>query len=71
MGKYGPQGIIQMLNELARVARKTTILTARVENHEFAVSYDLIKGALPGWEITRDLEGSDPAYRIIELRIIE
>ncbi len=68
MGNYGEVGVAKMLNELARVARKAIIITARVKDHKFMVPYDLISIALPEWEITRDLEGSEEAYRIIELR---
>lgn len=68
MGDHGPQGIIQLLHEMQRVARKRIVLTARVRNHKFAVSYELIASALNGWKIHRDETGADLDYRILELR---
>lgn len=68
IGDHGPQGIIDALKELQRVTRHRIILTARVRNHRFAVSYELIKSALDGWAIHRDETGVDLDYRIIELR---
>lgn len=68
MGDYGPDGIKQALSELQRVTRQRIILTARVRNHKFAVTYELIESALDGWKIYRDEAGIDLDYRIIELR---
>ena len=77
VSKHGAQGIRDMLREMQRVARKSIILTARVRNHDYAVPYDVINGALDGWKIARDEAGAmgpadapvpDPDYRIIELR---
>lgn len=67
IGNHGPQGIIDMLREMQRVARKQIILTARVENHKFAVTEDLIRSGLSGWRITRNVAGYETAYRIIML----
>lgn len=68
MGDHGPQGIIDALRELQRVARQRIILTARVRHHKFSVSYELIQSALSGWAIHRDETGVDLDYRILELR---
>ena len=68
IGDYGPAGIVNALTEMQRVTRQRIILTARVRNHKFAVTYDLIKSALDGWKIHRDEAGIDLDYRIIELR---
>ena len=68
MGDHGPDGIKQALGELQRVTRQRIILTARVRNHKFAVTYELIASALDGWKIHRDEAGVDLDYRIIELR---
>lgn len=67
IGEHGPQGIIDMLREMQRVARKQIILTARVENHVYAVTEDLIKSGLSGWRITRNVAGYETAYRIMML----
>ena len=67
IGQHGPPGIVKMLKELQRVARKRIIITARVKDHRFMVPYELIESALDGWKITRDFAGSEEAYRIIEL----
>ena len=64
----GPDGIVRWLQEMQRMARQRVIFTARVRNHPWAVSYDLIKSALNGWHIHRDETGVDMDYRIIELR---
>lgn len=63
-----PDDCQQALRELQRVSRRKIISTWRVANHPHARSYELIKGALDGWEIHRDEQGADPDYRIIELR---
>ena len=67
MGNFGPQGVVEMLREMQRVASKKIILTARVYGHQFAVTEDLIKSALDGWKITRDAPGYELAYRILML----
>lgn len=67
MGDHGPDGIRQMLQEMARVTRSRIILTARVRDHKFAVTEELILEALKGWRITRNVAGVDLNYRIIEL----
>lgn len=65
----GPEGIKQMLRELQRVSRQGIILTARVANHKWAVSRELIESGLDdGWEIERDLAGYVTDYRIMLLR---
>lgn len=66
--EHGPQGIIDMLREMQRVTRQRIILTARVANHKWAVTEDLIRSALNGWKITRNEAGYVLDYRIIELR---
>jgi ubiquinone/menaquinone biosynthesis C-methylase UbiE len=63
-----PNDCVLALKELQRVSRQKIISTWRVRNHPHARSYDLIKSALDGWAIHRDEQGSDPDYRIIELR---
>jgi ubiquinone/menaquinone biosynthesis C-methylase UbiE len=68
MGDHGPQGIIRMLEEMQRVTRQRIILTARVRDHKFAVTHELILSALKGWKINKDIAGVDLNYRIIELR---
>jgi len=68
IGDHGPDGIRQALSELQRVTRQRIILTARVRNHKYAVTYELIQSALSGWKIYRDEAGVDLDYRIIELR---
>lgn len=74
--KHGVKGIHDLLREMQRVARKAIILTARVRNHDFAIPYEVINGALAGWRITRDEAGAagradapvtDPDYRVIML----
>ncbi len=67
IGEHGPAGIVAMLKEMQRVSRKRIILTARVENHKWAVSRHLINSALDGWQIARDEQGYVPAYRILML----
>ena len=61
----GPQGIVDALKELQRVAKQRIILTARVANHKWAVTEDLIKSGLDGWVIVASQAGSDLDYRII------
>jgi SAM-dependent methyltransferase len=68
MGEHGPAGVQEMLRQMQRIARQRVIFTARVKDHPFAVGYPIIEGALDGWKIARDEAGSEPAYRIIELR---
>ena len=63
-----PNDCVVALKELQRVSRQKIISTWRVRNHPHARSYDLINSALDGWKIHRDEQGSDPDYRIIELR---
>lgn len=65
MGDHGPDGIRQMLKELTRVTRSRIILTARVRDHKFAVTHELIQSAIDGWEITQDVAGVDLNYRIL------
>lgn len=67
IGTHGPEGITQMLRELQRITRGKIILTARVANHRFAVTEDLIASALDGWKISRSVPGYELAYRIIML----
>jgi ubiquinone/menaquinone biosynthesis C-methylase UbiE len=67
IGEHGPEGIRQMLKEMQRVTRKRIILTARVANHQWAVSEDLIKSALDGWQIVHNVPGYVLDYRIIGL----
>ena len=55
------------MKELQRVSRKMIILTARVRNHPFMVSYELIESTLDGWKITKDEAGYEDDYRIIML----
>jgi ubiquinone/menaquinone biosynthesis C-methylase UbiE len=64
----GPEGIVQMVREMQRVAREGIILTARMANHKWAVTTDLIKSALNGWTISRDVAGYVTDYRILLLR---
>jgi hypothetical protein len=67
--EHGPQGIVEMLRIFQAVARQRIILTARVRNHPFAVSMDLINSALAdGWVVARDRQGYHPDYRVLELR---
>jgi ubiquinone/menaquinone biosynthesis C-methylase UbiE len=63
-----PNDCVVALKELQRVSRQKIISTWRVRNHPHARSYALINSALDGWKIHRDEQGSDPDYRIIELR---
>ncbi len=65
IGEYGPDGIARMLKELQRVTLAKIILTARVANHPFAVTLDLIDSALDGWKISRNEVGVDMDYRIL------
>jgi len=76
MGEHGPEGVVDMLKEMQRLARKRVILTARVANHPFACTYETIESALDGWKVTRDVPGGkdtpegpavDEAYRVIML----
>jgi ubiquinone/menaquinone biosynthesis C-methylase UbiE len=67
IGDHGPGGIVQMLKEMQRVARQRIILTARVANHPYAVTEDLIRSALGGWRIARNEAGYVTDYRIIAL----
>lgn len=67
IGEFGPDGIVRMLKELQRVTRSKIIVTARVANHRFAVSLDLIESALDGWRISRNAVGADMDYRILML----
>ena len=70
----GPEHVVAALKELQRVTSEKIIFTARVADHPFAVPYELIEGALDGWEITKD-EGLKPVddwpgdenYRVIML----
>jgi ubiquinone/menaquinone biosynthesis C-methylase UbiE len=66
--QHGPEGIRRMLQEMQRIARQRVIFTARVRNHPFAVSHDLIMSALQGWTVARDQAGYHEDYRIVELR---
>ena len=68
IGEHGPSGIAAMLKEMQRVTLERIILTARVRDHKYAVTRDLIESALDGWVIHEDAEGYEPAYRIMELR---
>jgi SAM-dependent methyltransferase len=61
----GPEGIVQMVRELQRVSRQAIILTARVANHKWAVSRELIEQGLDGWKIDRDQAGYVTDYRIL------
>jgi ubiquinone/menaquinone biosynthesis C-methylase UbiE len=63
-----PNDCVLALKELQRVSRQKIISTWRVRNHPHARSMDLINSALDGWAIHRDEQGSDPDYRIIEMR---
>ncbi len=67
MGDHGPAGIVKMLQEMQRVTRQRIILTARVRDHKFAVSHELLLSALKGWKISKDVAGVDMNYRIIQL----
>ena len=66
-----PEDNVRALQELQRVTRKKIVLTARVRNHKHARSYDLIRSALDGWDITRDETGADMDYRIIMLEPVK
>lgn len=68
MGNHGPEGIRAMLTEMQRVAKKQIILTARVRDHKFAVTEELIESALQGWKITRNVAGYELNYRILMLQ---
>lgn len=70
IGEYGPDGIVAMLRELQRLTKDKIILTARVANHPYAVTLDLIESALDGWAIARNAVGVDMDYRIIMLESI-
>lgn len=63
-----PNDCVVALKELQRVSRQKIISTWRVRNHPHARSYALINSALEGWHIHRDEQGSDPDYRILEMR---
>lgn len=67
IGEYGPDGIVAMLRELQRVTKDKIILTARIANHPYAVTIDLIESALQGWRIGRNVVGADMDYRILML----
>ncbi len=67
IGEYGPEGITLMLKELQRVASARIILTARIANHPYAVTLELIESALEGWRISRNEVGVDMDYRILML----
>lgn len=67
MGNHGPDGIRAMLKEMQRVARKQIILTARVRDHKFAVTEELIESALQGWKISRNVAGFELNYRVMML----
>lgn len=68
IGEHGPVGIQRMLREAQRVCRDRFILTARVANHKWAVSQDLIESALDGWKITANVAGYETDYRILQVR---
>ena len=55
----------QMMREMQRVCRKAIIWTARVEGQVHSRTRELFEGALDGFRITRDVEGYQPAYRIL------
>jgi hypothetical protein len=63
----GPDGIKAMLHELQRVSRQAIVLTARVANHKWAVSRELIEQGLDGWKIDRDQAGYVTDYRILRV----
>ena len=70
IGEHGPAGIQQMLREMQRVAKKRIILTARVANHPYAVSMDLIESALGGWRVARNEAGYVLDYRVLALEAV-
>lgn len=65
--EHGPAGIVAMLKEMQRVAKQKIILTARVREHKWAVSTNLIESALDGWVIAEDKAGYHENYRILQL----
>jgi ubiquinone/menaquinone biosynthesis C-methylase UbiE len=60
-----PDENILLMKEMQRVCRKRIIWTARVEGHIHARTVELFKSALHGWQITRNVAGYEPAYRIL------
>jgi ubiquinone/menaquinone biosynthesis C-methylase UbiE len=63
--EQGPAGIVAMLKEMQRVSRSKIILTVRVREHKWAVTRELIESGLDGWRIAEDIEGYEPAYRVM------
>ena len=63
-----PEDCQVMIRDLQRVARQKIIFTARVANHPHARPMELFIEALDGWKFARNEAGSDPDYRIFELR---
>lgn len=69
--EHGPEGIVKLLKEMQRVARRkiiTTIRTGRVKPHPYAVTRELVESALDGWAIHNDAEGYEADYRILDIR---
>lgn len=69
--EHGPEGIVKLMKEMQRVARRkiiTTIRTGRVRPHPYAVTRELVESALDGWAIHNDAEGYEADYRILDLR---
>jgi ubiquinone/menaquinone biosynthesis C-methylase UbiE len=60
-----PDENVVMMKEMQRVCRKAIIWTARVEGHIHSRTVELFESALDGWSITRNVEGYQPAYRIL------
>ena len=63
-----PEDCQVMIRELQRVTRKKIIFTARVANHPHARPLEIFIPELEGWNITANVQGYEPAYRIVELR---
>lgn len=63
-----PEDCVKALRALQAVTKDRIIFTARVRNHPFARTYELIESSLDGWYIYDDQPGVDMDYRIIQLR---
>ena len=63
-----PEDCQLAIRELQRVTRKKIIFTARVANHPHMRPLSLFEQALDGWKVSRNEQGYDPNYRVIELR---
>jgi ubiquinone/menaquinone biosynthesis C-methylase UbiE len=66
-----PQECQEAIKELARVARKRIIITARIANHPHARPVELFEEALEDWELYQNEPGYQEDYRILQFRPIE